>query len=130
MFRIAADLSGLAGLADDFAARAKRAGLQGLLAIESTAAEEAPHVTGNLANTITTDRVSQVHAAAPYAPFLHGGTGLYGPKRERIRPKHKKALFWPGARHPVASVKGVKPNPFMDRGAAKAAPRVAEIFRR
>lgn len=133
MFKLVVDLTGLADLAQDFDAAARRAKAQSLLAIESAGVEEAPHLSGNLANAITTD-VEQgevyVSGAAPYGPFVHGGTGIYGPRGERIRPKDKKALYWRGALHPVASVKGIPPNPFMDRAAAQAAPKVAQIFER
>lgn len=48
----------------------------------------------------------------PYALFVHKGTKSY-----IIRPRIKKALFWPGARHPVKMVRhpGIKPNPFVER---------------
>jgi hypothetical protein len=41
------------------------------------------------------------------------GTGIYGPRGQRIVPTTKKALFWPGAQHPVRSVRGMKPNDFV-----------------
>jgi hypothetical protein len=128
MREIQDNLTDLATLGAECAARAQRARMLGLLAIESAAVEEAPHVTGNLANSITTDRVSLVHAAAPYAQFVHEGTGLYGPRRTQIKPKTKKALYWPGAIHPVASVAGIKPNPFMDRGEQRAIPRALQAI--
>lgn len=41
-----------------------------------------------------------------YGEYLETGTGIYGPKGQPfyIKPKEKKALFWPGATHPVKSV--------------------------
>jgi len=57
------------------------------------------------------------YPTAPYASLVHDGTGIYGPEKKMIivKPKNKKALFWPGAKHPVRSVKqkGFKGNPFM-----------------
>jgi hypothetical protein len=49
---------------------------------------------------------------ASYAPFVEFGT-----KPHVIVPKDKKALWWPGAAHPVRSVNhpGTKSNPFMER---------------
>src|SRR5882757_9825725 len=49
---------------------------------------------------------------ASYAPYVEFGT-----KPHVIVPKDKKALYWPGAAHPVMSVNhpGTKPNPFMER---------------
>lgn len=59
-----------------------------------------------------------------YARFIHDGTGLYGPKHAVIKPRRAKALVFRslvyGAKHGkwagkvvVASVKGMKPNPFL-----------------
>jgi hypothetical protein len=49
---------------------------------------------------------------ASYAPFVEFGT-----KPHQIFPKDKKALYWPGAAHPVRMVNhpGTKPNDFMGR---------------
>jgi hypothetical protein len=49
---------------------------------------------------------------ASYAPFVEFGT-----KPHVILPKDKKALYWPGAAHPVRKVNhpGTKPNAFMER---------------
>lgn len=48
-----------------------------------------------------------------YGQYLEEGTGIYGPHKEPfiIKPKTKKALFWPGATHPVKAVlhSGMKP---------------------
>lgn len=48
--------------------------------------------------------------------YLETGTGLYGPKKRKIRPKHKKALRFPigGGKFVVAgAVKGMKPQPII-----------------
>jgi hypothetical protein len=49
---------------------------------------------------------------ASYAPFVEFGTAPHV-----ILPKEKKALYWPGAAHPVAKVNhpGTKENRFMER---------------
>ncbi len=44
---------------------------------------------------------------APYAPYVHEGTGIYGKHKRRIAPKHKKALKTPyGLKKSVAGQKG------------------------
>lgn len=42
---------------------------------------------------------------------------LEGTRPHQITPKYKRALYWPGASHPVTSVQhpGTKSNPFLDR---------------
>jgi len=49
---------------------------------------------------------------ASYAPYVEFGT-----RPHDIFPTDKKALYWPGAAHPVKSVHhpGTKPNDFMGR---------------
>ena len=44
--------------------------------------------------------VGRVTARAPYAMFVHDGTGIYGPRGQRIFPKRAKFLVFPseGAR--------------------------------
>lgn len=48
--------------------------------------------------------------------YLETGTGLYGPKKRKIRPKHKKALRFSiggGEFVFVGAVKGMKPQPII-----------------
>jgi len=45
--------------------------------------------------------------------YVRYGTGIYGPSGQPIRPVVKRALYWSGARHPVKSVRGMKPNDFV-----------------
>lgn len=116
--------------------------------VEARARKNAPVVTSNLANSGTSDvnadgSVGTVSFTAKYAGHVHQGTGLYGPHKKRIVspnkativPRNKKALFWPGAshpvrlvkttkalfwpgmKHPVHSTKGMKPNPFLLKAA-------------
>lgn len=58
-----------------------------------------------------------------YAAEVEYGTGPHV-----IRPKTKKALYWPGARHPVAKVNhpGTRPKPYM-RPAIAAAPQIWRV---
>lgn len=69
---------------------------------------------GMLLQSITeTDRTSDsvsVGTDRPYAVFQFTGTKPY-----RIKPKNKKAIRWPGAKHPVKYVDhpGLPPRPFL-----------------
>ncbi|MHB1131657.1 MAG: HK97 gp10 family phage protein [Chloroflexota bacterium] len=85
----------------------------------------APYRTGTLKRSLHTEvgestalrAVVLVGTDLEYAQAIEFGSGLYGPKKAKyiIRPKNKKALFWKGARHPVAFVMhpGVRPRPFL-----------------
>jgi len=131
---------------------ARRAGFINVVTmIEAIATKKAPVKTSNLANSHTSDVNAEatrgfVRFTAPYAKYVHGGTGLYGPHKTKIvsdteiiiRPKNAKALFWPGASHPVMavkttksfywagakypvkSIKGMKPQPFLREAAEEA----------
>jgi len=98
---------------------ARKAGMTNwLTTVEAVAVKDAPKRTSNLARTRTSnvnDDGSRGTLAftAPYAEWVHDGTGLYGPHKTKIVPTTKKALFWPGARHPVRSTKGMRGNPFV-----------------
>jgi hypothetical protein len=68
-----------------------------------------------------------------YGEFVREGTGIYGPRGERIKPKTKKALAWGadlggGKKEFVfASVAGQKPNPYHRRVLAQNKGRVQLI---
>ncbi len=125
-----------ARLGDDIEA-GRSAGMTNLVgALESAAVKEAPVKTSNLVNAIASEvsgdgmtGTVRVTDNAPYAIYVHEGTGIYGPLGEPILPKEKKALYWPGAAHPVKSVKGQKPNPFMDRAMASVSDPAAVYAR-
>lgn len=61
----------------------------------------------------------------PYARYVHDGTSAH-----IIRPKNGKALYWPGARHPVRMVRhpGTKANPFVQKTYEEVKPYVDTIF--
>lgn len=61
-----------------------------------------------------------VGSSLNYASYVVQGT-----KPHLILPRARKALFWPGAAHPVRSVShpGTKPNPFMQDALEAAAPQ-------
>ncbi len=143
-----------AKLGEDIAG-AKEAGLQNVVStIEAHAVEEeSGHAkTSNLVNSITSfisGGTGIIKATASYAKYVHDGTGRYGPYNKdivskewiTIRPKNAKALFFPGASHPVMSVtitkpfrtpwgprtriKGFKGRPFFDHAIAKTNPQAA-----
>lgn len=78
----------------------------------------APIVTGNLKRDIGVISLSKDEVVvgntlkASYAKFVHGGTGLYGPKKRKITPKKARALKTPyGFRK---SIKGQKANPYLE----------------
>lgn len=62
---------------------------------------------------------------ANYAPYVEFGT-----KPHTILPKDKKALYWPGAAHPVGKVNhpGTKPNQFMERIVAQSQEEINAQF--
>lgn len=125
-YKITPDLGRLAAKLTGDVERARRAGMVNIvMEVEARARKYAPVKTSNLANTGT----SKVNAdgtrgtvsfIAPYAKYVHEGTGLYGPHRTKIIPKGKKALYWPGAAHPVKSVRGMKGNPFLLKAAQES----------
>jgi len=104
----------------------RRAGLTNVVtSVETLATKYAPVRTSNLANSGTSDvnndaTIGIVKFTAKYAGYVHEGTGLYGPRKTKIVPKNKKALFWPGASHPVRSIRGMKPNPFLTKAAQES----------
>ena len=60
-----------------------------------------------------------------YARMVSEGT-----RAHRIEARNAKALFWPGAAHPVRSVRhpGTKPNPYVEEAVAASGPQVAAII--
>ena len=97
-------------------------------ALGKSAQQTAPVRTGALRDSVSVayggPLTGKVAYGAPYASFLHEGTGIYGPRGQMIiiRPKNKKALFWPGASHPVGVVrqKGIRPQGFVQRAIREA----------
>lgn len=88
-------------------------------------------------------RVSaQVGTNVSYGPYVEFGTGIFGtgPGASRkpiiIVPKFKRALFWPGAAHPVMRVviQGMKPRPYLrpafDEKKDEALNTIADVARR
>jgi hypothetical protein len=105
--------------------KAQRAGMiNALTTVEALAVKTAPKRTSNLARTRTTNvnddgTRGRLAFTAPYAGYVHEGTGLFGPHHQRIVPVNKRALFWAGAKHPVKSVKGMKGRPWVRKAAGE-----------
>ena len=125
-YKITPDLGRLAAKLTGDVQQAKRAGMINIVTeVEARARKYAPVKTSNLANSGTSEvnadgSRATVSFIAPYAQYVHEGTGLYGPHRTKIIPKGKKALFWSGAAHPVKSVKGMTGIPFLLRAAQES----------
>ncbi|MDI6616120.1 MAG: hypothetical protein QME27_05350 [Syntrophaceae bacterium] len=123
---------------------ARRAGMINIVSmIEAVARKGAPVKRSNLANS-GSSRVEKdgsegvVTFSAPYAKYVHEGTGLYGPHKTKIvirsqreitvRPKRGKPyktkgfLFAPGMIHPVKFVEspGMQGTPFLTDAAEGA----------
>ena len=66
-----------------------------------------------------------IQSPAIYAAAQNYGTGPYV-----IEPKSKKALFWPGAEHPVKKVNhpGIKGKHFVEDSIEATQSRIAEFF--
>jgi hypothetical protein len=87
---------------------------QALLA-KHTTRDTVPWKTGFLVQTFAAfmePGILHWYPTASYARFVE-----YGTLPHTILPKDKKALYWPGAAHPVRSVAhpGSKANPYMER---------------
>lgn len=125
-YKITPSLDTLAKKLGENAPGARRAGMINIVTmVEARGRKNAPVKRSNLANSGTSEvnadgTTGTVTFSAPYAQYVHEGTGLYGPHKTKIVPKGKRALFWPGAAHPVRAVKGMKANPFLLRAAKES----------
>lgn len=95
--------------------------------------KEAPVGTGNLRRLIQfsySPISAMVWPSAGYAVFVNEGTGLYGPRKDFIRPKRAKVLaFKKGGKMIFAKkVKGQKANPFVERTRDLAESKINKIF--
>lgn len=98
-------------------------------------AKEAPTDHGRLAGSFRMEPAGdlsyRISTNVHYALHVHEGTGIHGPDKRpyEILPKNKRALFWPGARHPVRRVlhPGIKGNPYVTRAFDKTTPRIPEF---
>jgi HK97 gp10 family phage protein len=91
-------------------------------AVAAAAQRLAPVRTGTLRNSITATVIRNfepkgvVEATAPYALFVHNGTGIYGPRGRPIVPVRARVLAFPGRDGRMVfarSVRGQRPQPFL-----------------
>ena len=114
---ITPDLTTLFAALEGDVQAAIKAGLAALAGqIEAQAAKETPVRTSNLVNSISSFLTNNgmtgiIRAAAPYAEYVHEGTGLYGPHKQGIMRKRGSVG------------KGQKPNPFFTRAIAAINPQ-------
>lgn len=106
-----------------------RAVVAGALIVQNDAKARVPKRTGTLSRSIhnevlestRTKAVVGVGTDVEYAAAVEFGSGTFseapGASRQpiTIRPRNKRALFWPGAPHPVKSVQhpGVPARPYL-----------------
>ena len=85
---------------------------------------EGPRVTSNNVEAIVGTNVK-------YAKMQEEGTGIYGPKKQPIRPVHGKFLVWKKAGQTffARSVKGVKPQWYFKRAKEEGKPAFADAMR-
>jgi len=122
----------------------KRALTAAAIIIAEGASNIAPRRTGNLAGSIHVGKISssggkfeinvgidpmELDGSVNYAPFVHNGTGIYGPKKKRIVPRNSKALKIPGVGY-RKSTKGQKAQPFFDDAVEKFGDKAADEFLR
>lgn len=113
----------LGGMSDDV----KRAVDRTRIDVQNEARRRAPVDTGRLRSSI----VSRAESSGRTVGYVVGtnvnyaAAVEYGTAPHVIVPKTKKALYWPGARHPVGKVNhpGTRAQPFM-----RPAVEMAELF--
>lgn len=93
-----------------------------------TTRDTVPFITGFLLQSFSAfmePGILHWYPTASYARFVEFGTAPHV-----IEPKNAKALYWPGAQHPVKRVNhpGSKANPYMERIIAAAAPDINATF--
>ena len=101
-----------------------------ILSIEK---KEAPVKTGNLRRNIQfsySPISAMIWPQSGYAVFIEEGTGLYGPRKDFIRPKRAKVLAFKinGKMIFTKKVRGQKANPFVSRTRDLAEPKINKIF--
>lgn len=97
--------------------------------------KRAPTDHGRLAGSFDMERVDEItyriFTNVHYALFVHEGTGIYGPEKHKIVPRHAKALafYWKKVgRHVVfGSVRGMKGRPYADQAIKAVKPRGEEF---
>jgi len=123
-------LIGALGQAPEIAAPILQRALSASQAIlaKYTTKETVPFRTGFLVQSFRAEMTTGMlrwFPTASYAPFVEFGT-----KPHTITARNAKALFWPGAEHPVRSVHhpGTKANQFMERIVSYAQADISDTF--
>ena len=96
---------------------------------------EAPRNHGRLASSFQIKKLKDtewwIYSPVQYARYVQEGTGIHGPEGRPyvIRPVNRRALYWPGAYHPVKMVvhPGMRPNPYVTRATDRTRRRVSEF---
>jgi hypothetical protein len=93
-----------------------------------TTRDTVPFITGFLLQSFSAylePGILHWYPTASYARFVEFGTAPHV-----IEPKNGRALYWPGAQHPVARVNhpGTRANPYMERIIAAATPDINATF--
>jgi len=113
--------------------------LQSGLAVQRGAQIGAPVDQGRLRGSIKVEvdpspspQWAKVGTNVFYAPYQEYGTGIYGPKRRRIRPKQAQALRWAvgGGFAFARSVAGTPGKRYMEKGLRGAESRIASLRRK
>ena len=98
--------------------------------------KNAPVDEGRLAGSFDMEEMDswayRIFSNVHYALFVHEGTGIYGPEKHRIVPKHARALsfYWKkmGKHMVVRSVAGMPKRPYADEAIDAAGLRVNEFI--
>jgi hypothetical protein len=77
--------------------------------------------------------LARVYLNTDVAVYQHEGTGIYGPRHQKIVPRHARLLHWTdevtGEEHFAKSVKGIKPDPYLYTAAELEAPLIRARFK-
>ncbi len=114
--------------------------------VETVAKRKCPRDEGRLAASIShytrvegTRVIGTIGSDADYAVYVHEGTGLYGPRKQRIVPISSKVLVFepsgakatlPKGRRGIVfarSVRGQKPQPFLREAMQEVSPYPVRI---
>lgn len=78
------------------------------------------------------ETVGAVKFTAPYAIYVHEGTGIFGPKQRPyvVEAKFKKALYWKGAPHPFkkVTIRGMRARPFLKQAFEEEAGKLGQFI--
>lgn len=115
---------------------ASRWGKKTAISLEHRAKQGAPVDMGRLRASIThtvietgNNVIARTGTNVTYAAYQEFGTGIYGPRRQLIRPKNAKVLSWKnrsGQRVFAKFVRGVKPKRYFTKALVAEKP-VAEL---